>query len=95
MRGCPFGERNRATGLVDDRTQQRDVVLFYMVDIRLVGYAQPQCRAVEIDGHDGLEPLNKLFLRGLLSDFEQTVLPHVGICRIVGNHDAVSFPPQN
>ncbi len=75
-----------AEGLIDDRPQKRNVVLLYMVNVGLVGHPQLQRSAVEIDRHDGLEPLDEFLLRGLLPDAGQAVLPHIAVCRIIDDH---------
>ena len=79
--------------LVDYRAEERDVVFLYVIDVRFVGYPQLQRGAVEVDRHDGLEPLDELLLGGLLPDTGQAVLPHIAVCRIVDNHKCgVVFP---
>lgn len=46
--------------LRDDRTQERDVVLFDLVYVALVGNTQAQVGAVELQRYDRLEPLHEL-----------------------------------
>ena len=76
--------------LVDYRAEERDVVFLYVIDVRFVGYPQLQRGAVEVDRHDGLEPLDELLLGGLLPDTGQAVLPHIAVCRIVEHEKRIT-----
>ena len=66
--------------LRDDRTQERDVVLFDLVYVALVGNTQAQVGAVELERYDRLEPLHELLFGGLCLDPVKAVLPHIAIC---------------
>ena len=79
--------------LRNDRTQERDVVLFDLVVVAFVGDAQTQRRAVEFQRYDGLEPLLELFRRNAGFDGVEAVLPYFIVCLCIGEHgkNALNF----
>ena len=66
--------------LRDDRAQERDVVLFDLVYVALVGNTQAQVGAVEFERYDRLEPLHELLFGRSGLDLVQTSLPFFAIC---------------
>ena len=77
-----------AVELRDDRTEERDIILFDLIVVGFVGDAQAQRRAVEFQRYDRLEPLFELLRRNAGFDRIEAILPYLVIGLCIGQHEA-------